>query len=466
MRRLLVGAVAAAMMMSGSAAGATTTTTTPVAGSAGIGDPYFPHDGNGGIDVRHYAIHDRYDFATRHLSGTTTLTIRAKEALSSFHLDLLLPVTAVSVDGAAAGFSRPSPHELVVMPASAIPSGDLVTVTVRYAGNPAAYSYAGESNWLANGSEVVAMNEPHMAPWWFPSNDHPSDKATFDVSITTDDAMQVIGNGTRVSRTASGGLATTHWRESRPMTTYLAFFAAGHFAISRGTSASGIPWLTAVSREYDAAGITHYRRLLNQSGAITDWLQRELGPYPFDSTGGVVTQLDPGFALENQTRPTYPGWVDHTTVVHELAHQWVGDSVSIRRWRGIWLNEGFATYLEHRWDEAHSGISTRRWLHTAYAEEPARFWDTSVAAPGVAHIWDEQVYQRGAMTLAALRDRIGKAAFRRVLRTWVARHRYGLATTGEFERLAHQISGQRLGGFFTAWLVTEQRPARTRANGW
>ncbi|GAB4005870.1 M1 family metallopeptidase [Nocardioides ultimimeridianus] len=459
------------MFMSGSVAQATTMTTamtaTPVAGSAGIGDPYFPQDGNGGIDVRHYAIDDTYDFATRHLSGTTTLRIRSREALSSFHLDFLLPVTAVSVDGTAAGFSRPTPHELVVTPTTAIPSGDLFTVTVSYAGYPGNYSYAGESNWLASGSEVVAMNEPHMAPWWFPSNDHPSDKATFDVSITTDDAMQVVGNGRRISRTVSGGQATTHWREDHPMTTYLAFFAAGHFAISRGTSASGIPWLTAVSRGLGSADFTRSRGLVNSSGRITDWLQKELGRYPFDSTGGVVTALDPGFALENQTRPTYPGrWIDHTTVVHELAHQWVGDSVSIRRWQDIWLNEGFATYLEQRWNEAHGGISTRQWLHTAYAEESPSFWDLSVAAPGVRHIWASAVYQRGAMTLAALRDRIGRADFRTVLRTWVAQHRYGLGTTAQFERLAQRVSGQRLGGFFTAWLDTLARPARTSANGW
>ncbi|GAB3862234.1 M1 family metallopeptidase [Nocardioides maradonensis] len=448
---------------------ASATTTTPVAGSAGIGDPYFPLDGNGGIDVLHYDIADTYDFGTSHLSGTTTMRIRAKEGLSAFHLDFLLPVTAVRVDGVRAGLSRPQRHEIVVTPTSPIPRGERFTVTVTYAGYPRRYSYANESNWRlsSSSSEVVAMNEPHMAPWWFPSNDHPADKATFDVSITTDSAMQVIGNGTRVSRATDGSLATTHWRESKPMATYLAFFAAGHFTVRTGTSAAGIPWTTAVSNGLGSADAARGRQLMSQSGAITDWLQKELGTYPFDSTGGVVTDLQPGFALENQTRPTYPGsWIDHTTVVHELAHQWFGDSVSIRRWQDIWLNEGFATYLEHRWREAHGGASTRRWLHNAYAAESPSFWDFSVASPGVSHIWDAQVYQRGAMTLAALRDRIGTADFRTVLRSWVAQHRYGHGTTAQFQALATRVSGQRLGGFFTAWLVTPQRPARTAANGW
>ena len=206
-----------------------------------------------------------------------------------------------------------------------------------------------------------------------------------------------------------------------------------------------------------------------QSGAITDWLQKELGRYPFDSTGGLVTALDPGFALENQTRPTYPGaWIDHTTVVHELAHQWFGDSVSLRRWSGVWLNEGFATYMEQRWKEAHGGATTRQWLHQEYdrVAGDAAFWKVAPASPGVRHLWDAPVYQRGAMTLAALRDRIGKADFRRLLRTWVAQHRHGNATTGQLEALAQRISGKRLGGFFKAWLVKRSAPRRTSANGW
>ena len=98
---------------------------------------------------------------------------------------------------------------------------------VSYAGQPERRSYDGESNWLADRHEVVAMNQPHMAPWWFPSNDHPADKALMDISITVPRGKQVVANGHPVGRERRGRLATHHWRADEPMATYLAMFAAG-----------------------------------------------------------------------------------------------------------------------------------------------------------------------------------------------------------------------------------------------
>ena len=164
-------------------------------GSPGIGDRYFPLDGNGGIDVQRYGIHDRYDFASRRLSGWTRVTLTATEPLSGFDLDFLLPVTSVRSEGRSLRFSRsgPSGHELRIR--QPLAAGEQTDVVVRYAGRPGRYSYAGESNWLADAHEVVAMNQPHMAPWWFPSNDHPLDKAEVDIHITVPKAKQVIANG-------------------------------------------------------------------------------------------------------------------------------------------------------------------------------------------------------------------------------------------------------------------------------
>jgi aminopeptidase N len=171
--------------------------------------------------------------------------------------------------------------------------------------------------------------------------------------------------------------------------------------------------------------------------------------------------------LENQTRPVYPVGVSRLLMVHELAHQWFGDSVSVHHWADVWLNEGFATYMEHRWTEGHGGETTSRWLHAAYDATPASssFWDLVVADPGPADLFDWPVYQRGAMTLAALRNRIGGHTFAHLLRRWTALHRHAHGTTDAFQALAEQLSGQDLTSFFDAWVRQSGRPPRTTEFG-
>ncbi len=442
-------------------------------GSAGIGDPYFPLDGNGGIDVRSYDIHDRYRFADGRLSGWTALRLTATEAISGFNLDFLLPVSRVEVDGRRVPFDQ-SHHELSID----APLGDRETarVVVRYAGLPGRYSYAGESNWLANEHEVVAMNQPHMAPWWFPANDHPLDRARMRISITVPKANQVIAGGLLVRREVRGGLATTTWRADEPMVPYLAFFAAGRFEVERGRS-DGRPWYAAVSKLLSPSEQQVAMGLMEQTPRLLRWLERQVGDYPFSTTGGLTTGLPVGFALENQTRPTYPWMGDGpgavSIVVHELAHQWFGDSVALQGWRDIWLNEGAATFMEHYFSETHGGETAQQWLRTSYDDTEAddRFWDLEVADPCPSHtgcvsrIFDPRVYYRGAMTLQALRNVLGEDEFWTVLRRWVAERAGGTGSTEQFQALAEQVGGQDLGGFFEAWVRSTTRPADTVANG-
>jgi aminopeptidase N len=437
-----------------------------VAGAPGIGDPYFPEDGNGGIDVLSYDVHDGYRFSDRRLRGRTTVTLRTTEALTSFDLDFLLPVRSVRLSTGAASFSRPDRHELRIHPARPLPTGTVLRATVAYSGHPGRVGWDGERSWLADRHEVVAMNEPHMAPWWFPADDHPLDKARMDLHLTVHRGYQVIANGLPADVRRHGDRTTYHWTGGGPMASYLTFFAAGRFHVERGTS-HGLPWYVAVSRQLPADEQRAAMQTLRRAPEIVHWLQHTLGRYPFDSTGGLITALQPGFALETQTRPTFPAWVTQTTLVHELAHQWFGDSVAVRHWRDIWLNEGFATFMERLWTEEHGGQSVETWLRQTYAATPASgsFWNPDVADPGPSHLFDWPVYERGALALQALRHRVGRAMFTRILRTWVADRRFGHGTVDQFEALAEQVSHRSLGGLFDAWLRSPVRPADTADNG-
>jgi aminopeptidase N len=394
--------------------------------------------------------------------------VQATGRLERFHLDFLLPVRKVTIDGRSARFARPNRHELRIVPRRPIADGRRFVVQVWYAGFPGRVSWRGESNWLANRHEVVAMNEPHMAPWWFPANDHPRDKARMDIRITVPRGRQVVANGRRVSRTVHGERATTRWVADEPMAPYLAFFAAGRYAVDRGRRA-GLPWFVAVSKQLSQGEQRASMMLMRRTPGIVGWLEKQLGDYPFSTTGGLTTGLNPGFALENQTRPTYPavGAGATSLVVHELAHQWFGDSVSVRNWRDIWLNEGPATFFEVRYAETHGGLSAARWLRRAYDEAGAGnpFWDLPIARPGRDRLFARPVYQRGAMTLQALRTRVGNDDFWTILRTWLSTRADRTGSTEQFQALAEAVSGEDLDAFFDAWLFTGEKPADTVDNG-
>jgi aminopeptidase N len=154
-------------------------------------------------------------------------------------------------------------------------------------------------------------------------------------------------------------------------------------------------------------------------------------------------------------------------LVHELAHQWFGDDVALRLWKDVWLNEGFATYAEWWYAEEHGGPTVATRLADAYASKPAdsSFWDVQVSDPGTAQMWSNPVYVRGAMTLAALRNRIGDTDFAEVLRRWVGDHAGDHGTGEELRALAQSVSGEYLDGFFQHWLDDTSKPAATAENG-
>ncbi|KQY64524.1 MULTISPECIES: M1 family metallopeptidase [unclassified Nocardioides] len=467
MRRIALVSAGALALPIGVAAAAP-----PGAGDPGIGDPYYPLYGNGGYDVAHYDIAVSYDKATDTLAGTTTVTATATDRLRSFDLDFVLPVSSVQVNGKAAGFTA-KPHELVVTPRSPLRPGQTMKVRVVYAGQPSSIEVPeyGASPWIQTSTGAAAVGEPEIAAWWYPSNDHPRDKATFDVTVTTPADQEALSNGVLVSNELHGDTRAWHWRESKPMATYLAFFASGQYDITQSTSPAGLPVVTAVASDGGAEG-EYAAADLARTPEVVEWASLQWGAYPFDAMGGVAPAADFGFALENQTRPVYTrgfwrGGPNIYVVVHELAHQWYGDSVSVHNWRDIWLNEGFASFTEWLWSEDH-GEGTGAELfdeYWDYYQGNDAFWTRVIGDPGAGHEFAGAVYDRGAMTLQALRVRIGDAAFFATMRDWAADHRYGNAEILEFITLAETNSGEDLASFFDAWLYQPTKPEMTPENG-
>ncbi|MCX3062694.1 M1 family metallopeptidase [Streptomyces beihaiensis] len=436
----------------------------PAPGSAGIGDPYFPDLGNGGFDARHYTLDVAYHPGTGRLDGRTTLTARATESLSSFDLDLRkLTVTKVEVNGRRAHFTRTG-DELRITPARPLHKGRTFRATVTYHGVPEPLGgpivFGSKYGWMKTDDGVFVACEPNAASTWFPSSDHPSDKATYDIRIKAPTGLTGVSNGRLVAtyETDHGADTVHHWRESRPMATYLATATIGKFDVRTGTTPAGTPIYVATDptlegkSDVDVYGVT---------AEATDYWSKVFGPYPFEETGAIVDNMpQAGFSLEVQSKPVYSAVRSESTIVHELAHQWFGDSVSVEDWSDIWLNEGFATYAQWLWSEHKGTRSAHDSFLRAYRSIPADsgFWQVKVADPKRDTMFSGAVYERGAMTLQMLRERIGDRAFFRLLPAWTRLHRYGNADTSDFIALAEKISGKPLAGLFHTWLYSTGKP--------
>ncbi|WP_084957185.1 M1 family metallopeptidase [Thermoactinospora rubra] len=429
-------------------------------GAPGIGDEDFPLDGNGGYDVRRYRLKLAYDPKRRHLDGTATVEATAGQSLARFNLDLSgLTVRSAEVDGRRAAFTRDG-DELTLIPQAPVAKGARFTATVSYSGQPQRVkdgANLGTYGFLATPDGAYVVCQPNGAKTWFPANDHPADKARFDFEITVPKGLTALANGEMTKPPAtSGGRTTFTWSERHPMATYLATMTLGRFEVRQGKTARGVPLLAAVDPRFRGS----LDKVYTLSGQITDYWSGLFGEYPFGSTGGVVDDYAAGYALETQTKPMYGGFdPDESIMSHELAHQWFGNSLTIKRWRDLWLNEGFATYAEWLWAE-HRGRASAESTFRSYLSRPASdaIWSYPPGRAKPDDLFHESVYIRGAMTLHALRRAVGDQVFFKLLKAWASEHRYGHVTTQQFIARAERAAGKDLDALFDTWLFTAGRP--------
>jgi aminopeptidase N len=427
-------------------------------GSAGLGDPFFPNAGNGGYDVSHYGLTLDYTPSSNHLAGTAVITATATQNLSRFNLDLRgFTISRLLVNGAPATHAREGVHELVITPSTGLRAGRSFTVTVDYSGTPQVVTDPDGSieGWIPTDDGAFVVGEPQGSPSWYPVNDNPRDKATYGFDVTVPQGLTVMANGVLVSNKSSGGKTTWVWSETDLMAPYLSTATLGRFDLTV-SKIGDIPSYVAIDPTLPAGNV--FRKLPD----MVRFYESIYGPYPFNAVGSIADDAkNVGYSLETQTKPVYYTMPDEATVAHEISHMWYGDSVTLTQWPDIWLHEGFATWSEWIWSE-HNGQKTAQKFFDNLYNTPAQntaFWNPPPGNVGTpVRLFDGTVYNRGAMTLQALREKIGDEDFFRILRRWAAENRYGNVTTPEFIALSEQVSGMQLDNFFDVWLYQPGKP--------
>ncbi|MDX3658190.1 M1 family metallopeptidase [Streptomyces sp. ID05-26A] len=422
-----------------------------VEAGAGAGDAYYPTDGNSGYDVTLYDLAITYDPGAKKLDGVATVTATASQDLARFNLDLEgLEVSEVKVGGQPAKFVQEGDHELVITPAAPLAKGRPFTTVVTYGGRPTTINDAslGRSGWqISSTGGAFAAGQPHSATTWFPANDTPRDKAALKVAARVPDGWTAISNGLEGPVTREGGWTTFTWSEETPLATYLTTVAIDKFEIVRSKLPSGTPVVDAYAPGTSASK----KPIQARNPEVLAHLETRFGPYPQRAAGSIWVADQIGFSLETQTRPIYAAWADLETVVHENAHQWFGDSVSIENWADICLNECLASYAQWLWLE-HEGtdLDQRYRDQVEQRRERSSFWAPKLYDMGKGNEF-RGVYDKGLLGMHALRKQVGDDVFFKALQSWLVKHRDGNASWPEFEEHFKQASGQPLDPFFKAW---------------
>ena len=321
---------------------------------------------------------------------------------------------------------------------------------------------------------------------WYPNNNHPRDKATYDFHLTAPDAYDTAGNGELASKVDNGdGTTTWNWHLGYPMASYLSTSAFGLYddtqgvgATAKGKSGQPLQLYNYIETALPANNKNNNNTNAARQDAIVKYMADSIGaPYPYDSHGVIAHRSPAGYALEVQTKSAFgSGNININTLAHEIAHQWFGDSVGPATWREIWFNEGWATWWATNWanKQNNNPTSTATFFTNNY-NNPNSDWSTAPAQlSGPGQMFDTfPVYTRSAMTLEAYRQIVGDTAFTALQKALVTEFEYSVITGEQFVALAKRIAQENAGfnacmlrkldDFFRQWIFTAEKPTLTPA---
>lgn len=431
-----------------------TETPLPQMGARSLGDPYAPELGNTGYDVQHYDLQLTLDPAQVYVDGAATI-----EAIATLHnlVELALDfsgfdIQTLTVDGQPATFTRDRSKFIITLP-QPLEDGQTFTIFIDYQGAPlqtasAFVPFVHHLGLQFLPGNLYAINEPDGAHYWFPCNDHPLDKAAYTFEITVPAGLEAVSNGTLIRAEDNAETSTFVWDHPAPMATYLALVAVGAYETQETSSPNGIP----IRNYYFADVRDPFLQATSMTGEALDWMSAQFGPYPFASYGYLTTRLIRA-SLETQTMVLLSeNMLNEETVIHEMAHQWFGDWVSMASWADMWSNEGFAVYVSLMWETRENPGALNIYMQNLEATVNREASADPLGALSPQRLFGFDSYQRGALMIHTLRHTVGDEAFFAGLRLYFERFGGVTASRTDFISVMEEASGMDLAGFFDEWL--------------
>lgn len=415
------------------------------------------------FDVHYYRCEWSVDPAIRYISGAVTsyFTITSSTHIITYDLANALTVDSVVYHGSRISFSQTPNNGLQVTFPLSLNTAQKDSVSIFYKGippNTGAFALS-----MHNGVPVQwTLSEPYGARTWWPCKDVLVDKAdSIDIIITYPATYTSSSNGMPVNETISADKKTTVWRHRYPIVAYLVAFAITNYVIN--TDAANLP-----SRQMPLAMYSYPEAVATFIPATStakfclEKFSSLITEYPFSNERYAQTQFNFGGGMEHQTNSFIGSPLDRL-VAHELAHQWFGNKVTNGSWSDLWLNEGFATYMELVYTELRNPAGRQTQLQG---------WRNSITSnPGgsvyvsdtlnINRLFDGRLtYRKGGYLLHMLRWKLGDSTFFRGIRRYITDPQiaYKTARAADLQRNLEAESNQNLTEFFKDWLYGEGYP--------
>ena len=427
-------------------------------------------------DLQHSKIVLKFDTDQRKVIGDVTHTISIlKDNTSKLAFDSVgLTIESVTLNKKTVQFEK-NDTKLIVPLQEAAKAGTKFEVEIKYTGKTkkGLYFILPDKDYPDRPKQIWSQGESEDTRFYLPTYDYPNDRLTTETILTVPASWVTIANGKLIGvKDAANGMKTWSWQESLPSSTYLITVVAGE--------------LDEVKDMWRGKPVTYYapkgrgdRLKINYSRTpqMLELFSKKLGvDYPWEKYAQVMVDDFVAGGMENSSATTntstslvHPALAgEYTTgqdplISHELGHQWFGDLVTCKDWGNIWLNEGFATFMETMWSESYfpkDQSEYERWTNIQDWFEQSNLW----AKPIVRHDFDDSsefdgnAYGKGGLVLDMLRYQLGDDAFYRGLKHYLEVNRGKNVVTADLVKAIEEETHANVDQFFTQWVYGAGAP--------